>query len=63
MTLLNKIKKINCSILEFSDAVVIKILPFGDNTLSDSSITLVLNSAIDYILSAKRFDDSILILR
>ena len=63
MALLNKIKKINCSILEFSDAVVIKILPFGDNTLSDSSITLVLNSAIDYILSAKRFDDSILILR
>ena len=63
MTLLNKIKKINCSILEFSDAVVIKILPFGDNTLSDSSITLVLNSAIDYILSTKRFDDSILILR
>ena len=32
MTLLNKIKSINCSILEFSDAVVTKILLFGDNT-------------------------------
>ena len=63
MTLLNKIKSINCSILEFSDAVVTKILPFGDNALSDSSNTLILNSTIDYILSTKRFDDSTLILR
>ena len=56
MTLLNKIKSINCSILEFSDAVVTKILLFGGNTLSDSSNTLVLNSTVDYI-STKRFDD------
>ena len=39
-TLLNKIKSINCSILEFSDVVVTKILLFGDDTLSDSSNTL-----------------------
>ena len=39
----------NCSILEFSDAVVTKIILFGDNTLSDSSNTLILNSTIDYI--------------
>ena len=60
MTLLNKIKSINCSILEFSDAVVTKTLLFGDNTLSDSCNTLILNSTIDYITSTKRFDDSIL---
>ena len=60
MTLLNKIKSINCSILEFSDAVVTKSLVFGDNTLSDSSNTLILNSTIDYVISTKRFDDSIL---
>ena len=60
MTLLNNIKSINCSILEFSDAVVTKILLFGDNTLSDSCNTLILNSTIDYIISTKRFDDSIL---
>ena len=41
MTLLNKIKSINWSILEFSDAVATKILPFGDNTLSDSCNTLI----------------------
>ena len=60
MNLLNKIKSIICRILEFSDAVVTKILLFGDNTLSDSCNTLILNSTIDYIISTKRFDDSIL---
>ena len=61
MTFLSKIKSINWIILEFSDAVVTKILLFGDNALGDSSNTLILNSKIDYILSTKRFDDSILI--
>ena len=61
MTFLSKIKSINWIVLEFSDAVVTKILLFGDNALGDSSNTLILNSKIDYILSTKRFDDSILI--
>ena len=50
----------NCSILEFSDAIVTKTLLFGDNTLSDSCNTLILNSTIDYVIDTKRFDDSIL---
>ena len=53
MILLNKIKSINCSILEFSNAVVTKILLFRDNTLSDSN-TFNLNSTIDYIVYTKR---------
>ena len=53
-------KSINCSILEFSDVAVTKILLFGDNTLSYSSNTLILNSTIDYIISTKRYDNSIL---
>ena len=36
-----------------------EITLFGDNTLSDSSNTLILNSTIDYIISTKRFDDFI----
>ena len=48
MTLLNKIKSNHCSILEFRDAVVTKILLFGDNTLRDSCNTLILNSITDY---------------
>ena len=58
MTLLNKIKSV--SIVEFSDAVVTKILLFGDNTVIDSSNTIILNSTIDYVISTKRLDDSIL---
>ena len=60
MVLLSKIRSINCSILEFSDVVVTKILLFGDNTLNDSCNTLILNSTIDYIISTKRFDNFIL---
>ena len=59
MTLLNELKSINCSILEFNDAVVTKILIFRDNTLSGSCNTLISNSTIDYIISTKRFDDFI----
>ena len=60
MTLPGKIRSINCGILELSDVVVTKILLFGDNTLSAFSNTLILNSIIDYVISTKRFDDSIL---
>ena len=60
LTLLNKIKSINCSILESSDAAVTKILLFIDNTLSNSSNTVILNSTIEYIISTQRFEGSIL---
>ena len=49
-----------CSISEFSDAVVKEILLFGDNTFSNSCNIFILNSTIDYIISIERFDDSIL---
>ena len=39
---------------------MIKNPPFWDKTLSSPSDTLILNSAIDYVISAERFDDSIL---
>ena len=60
MTLLNKIKSINCSILESSDTAVTKILLFGDNSFSDSFNTLTLNSTIKYIIFSQRFEGSIL---
>ena len=53
-------KSINCSILESSDAAVTKILLFDDNTLSNSSNTLILNKTIEYIISTQRFEGSIL---
>ena len=60
LTLLNKIKGINCSILESSDAAVTKILLFGENTIISSSNTFILNSTIEYIISTQRFEGSIL---
>ena len=60
MTLLNKIKSINCSILESRDAAVTKVLLFGDNSFSDSSSTLILNSTIEYIISTQKIEGSIL---
>ena len=52
LTLLNKIKSINCSILESSDAAVTKTLLFGDNTLSNSSYhNFELNNWIHHIYS------------
>ena len=59
-TLLNKIKSINCRILESRDAVVTKTILFGDNTLSNSSNTIILNSTIESIISTQRFEGSIL---
>ena len=54
LTLLNKIKSINCSIIESSDAAVTKILLFDYNTLSNSSYTFNLISTIEYIISTQR---------
>ena len=53
LTLLNKIKSINCSILESSDAAVTKFFLFGNNTLSNSSNTIILNSTIECIISTQ----------
>ena len=60
LTLLNKIKSINSCIVESSDAAVTKILLFSYNTLSNSSNTLILNSASEYIISTQRFEGFIL---
>ena len=60
LTLLNKIKSINCNILESSNTIVTKILLFGENTLSNSSNTLILNSTIEYIIYTQRFEGSTL---
>ena len=59
LALLNKIKSINCNILESSDVTVTKILLFGYNSLSNSCNTLILNSTIKNI-STQRFEGSIL---
>ena len=58
MTVLDKIKCIIRKILELSDAVMTKSLLIADNPLSASSNTLTLITAIDSVISTKRFDNS-----
>ena len=52
-------KNINYGILELSDTVMTKTVLFGDSLLSDSTNTLILNSAIDYVIATKWFYDPI----
>ena len=52
-------ENINYGILELSDTVMTKTVLFGDRLLSDSTNTLILNSAIDYVIATKRFYDPI----
>ena len=60
MSLLDKIAIISCGILELSSAVVTKLLLLGDNTLSASSNTLILNLTTDSVISTQKFDGCIL---
>ena len=60
MTLLNNIKNINCDISELKDTIMTKSILFRVNSVSASSNTLTLNPTIDYVISTKRLDDSIL---
>ena len=47
MTLLNKIKSIDCGILEQSDTTMTKIFLFVDNKVGAFSNILIFNSTID----------------
>ena len=53
MTLLNKTKNFSYGVLELSDTIMTKTLLFGSSCLSDSTNTLILNSAIEHVIATK----------
>ena len=55
MTLMDKIKSINCYILEWSDAVMTK----NSSIWRLRSNSLLLNLGINYVISTNKFYDSI----
>ena len=57
MNLLDKIKRMTCDILELSNAIMTKILFVGDDSLSASFNTVILNSTINNVNGFNRFDD------
>ena len=59
-TLLNNIRQIAPSILNLNHSQITHVLLYGDSFLKIETNTEILNSAMNYILSTKRFEGSIL---
>ena len=55
-TLLNNINKIDSTIFNKSDSVVIRMLLYGNESFKDEVNLLILNEAIDFVLSTNRLD-------
>ena len=54
--LLSTLGNFNCSLLENTSKVLTQTLLFGNTSLSLSNNSKILGTAIDFILSTKRFD-------
>ena len=59
-TLLNNIRQIAPSILNLNHSQITHVLLYGDSSLKNETNTEILNSTMNYILSTKRFEGSIL---
>ena len=57
-TLLKNMKSVLPNIFEQSHSFINNVLLFGDNSLDDSTNTIILNATINYITSTKRLRDS-----
>ena len=52
-------KNINRRLLDVTGTVLIKTLLFGNRFVDAHTNTQILNATIEYILTAKRFDESL----
>ena len=59
-TLLNNIRQIAPSILNLNHSQITHVLLYSDSSLKNETNTEILNSILNYILSPKRFESSIL---
>ena len=59
-TLLNNMRQIAPSILNLNHSQITHVLLYGDSSLKIETNTEILNSTMNYILSTKRFEGSIL---
>ena len=55
-----QLRQITPSILNLNHSQVNHVLLYGDSSLKNETNTEILNSTMNYILSTKRFDGSIL---
>ena len=61
-TLLDKIKEIDNTILNKTESVVARVLLYGDQLFKDEVNLLILNTAIDFVLSTNAFDEPLYLL-
>ena len=61
-TLLNNINEIDSTILNKNESVVTCFLQYGGKPFKDELNLLILNAAIDFVLSTNRFDESLYLL-
>ena len=59
-TFLSNIKSINHKFLEQNDSTLTQTFLYGDPASSVETNTLILNAAIQYVLSSKRFEEALL---
>ena len=59
-TFLNNIRQIASSILNLNHSQITHVLLYGDSSLKNETNTEILNSTMNYIVSTKRFESSIL---
>ena len=60
-TLLRKISEINSDLITRSDLALIETLLFGDNSFSQYDNSRILDAAIVFIVTSKRFDNPLLV--
>ena len=56
-SLLSTIRNIDCKLLENTDSSLTQTLLYGNPSLDINTNSLILNAAIDFILSTKRFEE------
>ena len=57
--LLGTIKNIDCRLLDVTETILIKTLLFGNCSVDAQTNILILNATTEYILTTKRFDESL----
>ena len=58
-TLVSTIKNINCRLLDVTGTILIKTLLFGNCSADTHTNTQILNGTTEYMLTTKRFDESL----
>ena len=60
-TLLSEISEINSDVITRTDSALIETLLFGDNSFNQHDNSRIVDAAIAFIVTSKRFDDPLLV--